>query len=99
VKRLAWPYGLLVVFIVVIRTLPALTRPAAAPDDCERVPRTDAAAMERCLTLRPDDVELMVDLADGYRRAGDRERATALYRRALAVDPDDGDVRRRLGAP
>jgi hypothetical protein len=94
-----WPYGLLVAFVVVIRVLPVVTRPRAAADDCERVSRTDASAMERCLVLRPDDVELMVDLADGYRKGGDPARATALYRRALAVDPDDGDVRRRLAAP
>ena len=98
VRRRWWHGGSLVLFIVVVRFLPALTSPAAASDDCERVRRSDAAGMERCLALRPDDVELMIDLADGYRQAGDRDRAEDLYRRALAVDPGDGELRRRLDA-
>ncbi len=97
-RRLLWPHGALVLLVLVIRALPSFTRPASTSDDCERVSRTDHPAMERCLAVRPDDVELMIDLADGYQRNGDRNRAEALYRRALTIDPEDGEVRRRLDA-
>lgn len=83
--------------LAVIRLLPALARPAVPTNDCESVSRTDASALERCLAVRPDDVELMLDLAGLREQAGDRPAAMALYRRALMVDPDDGEVRRKLG--
>ena len=40
----------------------------------------------------------MLDLAASYITAGDRGRAEALYTRALAIDPQDADVRVRLQA-
>lgn len=97
-RRFLWPYGALLLFVFVVRALPVMTRLEGASDDCEHVSRTDAAAMERCLAVRADDVELMIDLAASYQKIGDRDRAESLYRRALTVDPDDGEVRRRLEA-
>jgi hypothetical protein len=93
-----WPYGVLLIFLLVIRVLPAITRPAGADDDCERVARTDHAAMERCSAIHPDDVELLLDLGDWYRKAGDSARAQSLYAAAGAIDPEDAEVRRRLDA-
>lgn len=83
--------------LALIRVLPTVTRPASAADDCERVSRVDAPALERCLAVRPDDVELMIDLADLQAKAGNRDAAVELYRRALTVDPEDGELRRRIG--
>ena len=54
-------------------------------------------ALERCLELRPDDVELMADLGAAYEQAGQWDRAESVYRRALAIDAEDGDIRVRLG--
>lgn len=94
------PLILLLVCGVLIRTLPALTRPAAPAEDCLPTPSSpsgsDISSMERCLALRTSDVELMIDLAAAYESAGQSDRAQALYRRALAIDPDDGELRRRL---
>ena len=96
IRRVVWPHGALLLFVLVIRLLPGIARPASLPDDCERVARTDAAALERCIALKPDDVELMMDAAAVYEKTGRADRAEALYRRAMTVDPDDGEVRRRL---
>ena len=100
----SWPFVLLLAFLLLIRVLPAATRPAAPDSDCgPRPARTSTHSasvdvMERCLALRPDDVELMIDLATAYEVSNRLDSAEALYRRALAVDPVDGDLRRRLDA-
>ena len=98
VRRLPWPYGFLLLFVFIVRVLPAITRPVGADDNCERVSRTDPAAMERCAAIHPEDAELLIDLGDWYREAGDRSRARSLYREALKIDPADGEVRRRMDA-
>jgi predicted TPR repeat methyltransferase len=97
-RGIAAPLVLLLLFVLVIRGLPGLARAAAPPDDCQRTAPTDVAAMERCLALRADDVELMIDLAAAYERAGDSDRAAAIYTRALAVDPADAELRAKLDA-
>lgn len=94
------PLGLLVLFVAVIRGLPQQTQPPAEGIDCESTaPSSDrqTATLERCIELHPDDVELMMDLGRTYEAAGQWDRAEALYRRALTVDPDDGDAHVRLG--
>jgi cytochrome c-type biogenesis protein CcmH/NrfG len=98
VRRFLWPYGFLLVFVLVVRVLPAITRPAGAEDNCERVSHSDLAAMERCAAIHPEDAELLIDLGDWYRQAGDRSRAHSLYSEALKIDPADGEVRRRMDA-
>jgi tetratricopeptide (TPR) repeat protein len=92
------PLALLLLFVLVVRFVPDLVRPAAPPDDCDRIASSDLAALERCLVLRPDDIELMLDAGSRYERAGALDRAEELYRRALRVDPKDGEVHLRLGA-
>jgi Flp pilus assembly protein TadD len=53
--------------------------------------------LERCLEVRPDDVEMMADLGAAYEQAGEWGRAESMYRRALTIDSEDGDIRVRLG--
>lgn len=91
-----WPFALLLLFIVSFRST---TRDAATASGtaCEGSRSVDVATLERCLALEPDDAELMTDLGDRYRTAGNDAGAEALYRRALAVDARNGDVHRRLG--
>ena len=55
------------------------------------------AALERCHALLPADVELMGDLGAAYESAGLRDRAEAIYARALAADPGYAELRLRLG--
>jgi hypothetical protein len=98
VRRFLWPYGFLLAFVLVVRVLPAVTRPIGAEDNCEHISRSDRAAMERCAAIHPEDAELLIDLGDQYRKAGDRSRAQSLYSAALKIDPADGEVRRRLDA-
>ena len=57
----------------------------------------DVASLERCLSLDPENAELMTDLGDKYRQSGDDGAAEAIYRRALGIDAHDGDVHLRLG--
>src|SRR5262249_19557410 len=58
----------------------------------------NAEALERCLAVQPDDVETMKDLGLTYESATNWDRAEPLYRRALAIDPEYGDIRVRLGS-
>jgi Flp pilus assembly protein TadD len=92
-----WSVVLLFLFFAVIRTLGERTRPAGTALDCDHFAAGDTPALERCLEVRPDDVELMTDLGDVYEAAMQWDRAEAVYRRALTFDPVDGDVRVRLG--
>jgi Flp pilus assembly protein TadD len=59
-------------------------------------PPPDAATLEQCLELYPSDVELLTDLAEVH-GAADPARAEATLRRAVALDPANGDLRLRLG--
>jgi len=64
---------------------------------CELNPPRDVDALERCLALQPRDIEIMLDLGSIYEGQAKSDRAEAVYRQALAVDPKDGDVHVRLG--
>jgi cytochrome c-type biogenesis protein CcmH/NrfG len=106
-RAIAARLALLLLFAVAIRIWPAVVRPASSTDDCEqRRPNDvadvadvgDVAGMERCLALRGDDIELMVDLAAAYERSGRSDRAAEIYTRALSVDPTDNEVRAKRDA-
>jgi cytochrome c-type biogenesis protein CcmH/NrfG len=86
---------LLLVFAVVVPRLGQRTGPAEDALDCSHV-ADDAAALERCVELRPGDVELMANLGAAYERASQSNQAEDVYRRALTFDPEDGDMRVRL---
>ena len=87
---------LLLVFIIVVPRLGERTGAVEGTLDCSHVAADDAAALERCVELRPGDVELMADLGAAYERVSQSNRAEELYRRALTLDPEDGDMRVRL---
>ena len=95
-EGLVWSLSLLLVFMMFIRTLGHWARPADGTLDCGRVAADDLPALERCIDIRPGDVELLAALAGAYEQTAEWERAEALYRRALAVDEEDGDIRVRL---
>lgn len=54
------------------------------------------AAFEANASLFPDDPNSFDSLAEAYLARGDRERAIALYRKALEVDPTFANSRRML---
>jgi len=89
--------ALLVAFVAVVRLFPDLVRPSPPRDDCDRTVAFDLATMERCAALRSDDVELLLALGRRLEEAGEPARAEEMYRRALRVDPRDGEVHLRLG--
>jgi tetratricopeptide (TPR) repeat protein len=56
-----------------------------------------AAAFERLLDDRPEDVSTLLYLGRVYRRLDRRPEAAEVLRTAVRVAPDDPDVRRELG--
>ena len=92
-----WPLGLLALFLGTFRQAadPAGGGVSAACESETGV--RDTTLLERCLSLDPTDVGLMTELGAAYESAGRVDRAEAFYRRALSVDPHDGDVHVRLG--
>ena len=52
------------------------------------------AAYERALTLEPDNVLALNNLANLFRDTGRHEQAEQLYARALALDPDNAVIQR-----
>ena len=93
----AWPGILLAVFVGTFRPSADATADSAAVPPCEdAAPQRDAAALERCLALDPGDVGLLTDLGAAY-ESESADRAEQIYRRALALDPRNGEVHVRLG--
>jgi Flp pilus assembly protein TadD len=87
---------LLLAFFSVGRSIGERTRPVEDALDCSHAAAGGTPVLERCVELRPDDVELMTELGDAYEVAAQWERAESIYRRALVADPEDGDLRVRL---
>jgi tetratricopeptide (TPR) repeat protein len=94
--RVIWPTVLLLVFATNLRGLSGRARPTDPSTDCDHLSPGDLAALERCVALRPSDVELLTDAGAAYEHAERWDRAEEAYRRAIAIDPQDGDVRVRL---
>ena len=92
-----WPAALLALFLATFRTTEREAVADAASPTCDPLRTSDVSTLERCLALDPQNVELMTDLGDQYSKSGAADRAEAMYRRALTIDPHDGDVHLRLG--
>ena len=94
----AWPILLLALFLGTFRRSAEHAADAEASAACEddALPG-DAAALEQCVALDPGDVGAWSGLGAAYEAAGRGDRAEDAYRRALAIDPRDGDVHVRLG--
>ena len=60
-------------------------------------PPREIQALERCLALNPLDVEPMLDLGSLYESHRQADRAEAVYRLGLSIDPKDGNLHVRLG--
>jgi tetratricopeptide (TPR) repeat protein len=55
------------------------------------------AAFEESLRMRPDSIDAMFNLAGCYEQIGEPTRAIALYKRILAVSPNDAECYHNLG--
>jgi tetratricopeptide (TPR) repeat protein len=105
VRRILLPVGVLALYALTLPIRPMTVGGGSTTSECLTLtahpPRGSAlelrASYERCLTLAPDEVELMADLGGQFEAAGDRVRAEELYRRALTIDPGFAGVRLRLG--
>jgi len=93
----AWPVALLVLFVLVFNGQASRPVHPESAAECVTSSMPDIDALERCLTVQPDDIELMMDLALQYESIGRWTDAVHVYRRAQTVDPDDGDVHVLLG--
>jgi Flp pilus assembly protein TadD len=96
IVRRAAPLLILAIFFGALRAVPRQVRGSTSTVDCEHVAQDDARTLEACLSLHPDDVDLLAHTGRLLARQGDVAQAENLYRRALAVDPDDGDVHLEL---
>ena len=93
----AWPLLLIVAFVASFRYLQSAAAGSHSAVDCVAVADLDARALEECLAADAIDVELVAEAASRAATAGDTARAASLYRRALSLDPHDGELHRRLG--
>ena len=95
VIRLLGVIALLVTFAAVLHRSSA-DRSNLAAARCEiDIPR-QIAALDECLSLAPDNIEIMLDLGRALEAVGEWTRAEELYRRASEVDPRDAEVHLRL---
>jgi len=94
----AWPGILLAFFVATFRpSAGGATDDAVSPGCEDHAPPRAVEALERCLAVDPGDVGLMTDLGAAYESAGRVDLAERTYRKALTIDPRDGQVHVRLG--
>ena len=93
-----WPAVLLILFLATFRRSPADVPIGQPVHECDEARANSLSALEECLALDSRNVDVLTALGDVHARSGARDRAEDMYRRALAIDPDDGDVRLRLSA-
>jgi Flp pilus assembly protein TadD len=91
-----WPAALLLVFLVTFRRTSGDASVEPSAPGCDDVRAATLAALEQCLALDSRQVEVLGAIGDIHRSSGAGDRAEAMYRRALAIDPQDGEVRLRL---
>jgi Flp pilus assembly protein TadD len=94
--RVAVAVVLLAAFFAAFQRSAADRSQAVTVSLCEIDMPRDAAALEACLAVAPDHVEIMLALGSAYEATNDGGHAEELYRRALGVDPHDGEARLRL---
>jgi len=92
--EIGWPIIVLIVGAAVFRVPPGPETPAAT--FCASPFSETAQRIEECLTHDPSNVGLLTALAVTYEKTGRTDAAEAAYRRAIAVDPRDGELHRRL---
>ena len=96
-----WPLALLAIFVATFRRSAPEAAAGGARAPCDRHDGSHSAdaveRLERCLALDAADEESMIALGDVLASASRVDRAEALYRRALDVEPHDARVHLRLG--
>ena len=93
-----WPAALLIVFLATFRRDRADVSVNQPAQECSEVRDAALSTLQQCLAVDPRNVEVITAIGDIHARSGAPVRAEEMYRRALAIDPDDGDLRLRLGA-
>ena len=100
IARAMWPLALLVLFLGTFRRTghdSSSQHRAVECNESGRPATADTALLEHCVSVDPTDVARLADLGDTYASRGRGDLAEDAYRRALVVDPRDGDVHARLG--
>jgi len=93
-----WPIGLLVLGAAVFVRTPAEGPLTTATQFCASPFDETVERLEGCLSRDPSNVGLLTALAVAHERDGRPDAAEAAYRRAVALDPRDGELHRRLAA-
>ena len=96
------PLVRLIATLAILGVVAAATR--SSPSDaaavesvrCEIDPPRDVSGLEACVSLFPQDVELLLELGTAYDETGRTTEARSAFRRAAEVDPGDTDAQRRL---
>lgn len=96
VLSLVWAPLALALFVVTFRQASNSAPAASAGVSCDR-PNADLTMLERCAAADPANIERLADLAQAFATAGRRELAERAYRRALTLDPRNGDLHAQLG--
>ena len=92
-----WPAALLLVFLGTFRRTSDEASAGQSAINCDDVHARTMERLELCLELDPRHIEIMTAIGDLHAASGATDRAEEMYRRALAIDPYDGNVHLRLG--